>query len=385
MDINCKKKIQSVKLNLQNGQVEIILRALELYKYNLNYMLDTEQCSDTERQEKLAMVQFTFEQVLSIQAEQVNGKSVDTETTTSQFSKAMPENNLLEEENHYIVIEMSNFQLLDIEKFKPEISTVINLTPDHLDYMASLDEYYASKMRIYENCESDDEIFVNNIDDETLQEYLKRYPVYCGCLTQSLNKPADCRIIDEAIYFRGEHIIDLKDIKIVGDHNVQNIMIAATICMVAGVDSRIIRKVISNFKGVEHRIEFVREYNGVKVYNDSKATNTDASIIALKAFKQPVILLMGGFDKGLDLKEMSTYNSHIKKLVTFGAAGQRFKEDMHHEDSYYEDTLKDAVNKAFEISEPGDIILLSPSTSSFDEFKGYEERGRIFKQYVNEK
>ncbi len=295
------------------------------------------------------------------------------------------ENNLLEEENHYIVIEMSNFQLLDIEKFKPEISTVINLTPDHLDYMASLDEYYASKMRIYENCESDDEIFVNNIDDETLQEYLKRYPVYCGCLTQSLNKPADCRIIDDAIYFRGEHIIDLKDIKIVGDHNVQNIMIAATICMVAGVDSRIIRKVISNFKGVEHRIEFVREYNGVKVYNDSKATNTDASIIALKAFKQPVILLMGGFDKGLDLKEMSTYNSHIKKLVTFGAAGQRFKEDMHHEDSYYEDTLKDAVNKAFEISEPGDIILLSPSTSSFDEFKGYEERGRIFKQYVNEK
>lgn len=95
--INCKKKIQSVKLNLQKGQVEIILRALELYKYNLNYMLDTEKCSDTERQEKLAMVQFTFEQVLSIQAEQVNGKSVDTETTSSQFSKAMLENNLLEE------------------------------------------------------------------------------------------------------------------------------------------------------------------------------------------------------------------------------------------------------------------------------------------------
>ena len=94
---------------------------------------------------------------------------------------------------------------------------------------------------------------------------------------------------------------------------------------------------------------------------------------------------MGGFDKGLDLQEMSTYDSCIKKLVTFGAAGNRFKEDMHHQDAYYEKTLKDAVNKAFEISEPGDIILPSPSTSSFDEFKGYEERGRIFKQYVNEK
>lgn len=295
------------------------------------------------------------------------------------------ENNLLEEENHYIVIEMSNFQLLDIDKFRPEISTVINLTPDHLDYMASLDEYYASKMRIYENCESDDEVFVNNIDDETLQKYLQRYHVYCCVLTQSLNKPADCSIIDQAIYFRGEHIIDLKDIKIVGDHNVQNIMIATTICLVAGVSPRVIKDVVSHFKGVEHRIEFVREYNGVRVYNDSKATNTDASIIALKAFKQPVILLMGGFDKGLDLQEMSTYNSCIKKLVTFGAAGKRFKEDMHHQDAYYEKTLKDAVNKAFEISEPGDIILLSPSTSSFDEFKGYEERGRIFKQYVNEK
>ena len=97
MDINCKKKIQSVKLNLQNGQVEIILRALELYKFNLNYMLDTEQCSDTKRQEKLAMVQFTFEQVLSIQAEQVNGKNADIETTSSRFTKTMPENNLLED------------------------------------------------------------------------------------------------------------------------------------------------------------------------------------------------------------------------------------------------------------------------------------------------
>ena len=240
-------------------------------------------------------------------------------------------------------------------------------------------------MRIYENCESDDEVFVNNIDDETLQEYLQRYHVYCCVLTQSLNKPADCSIIDQAIYFRGEHIIDLKDIKIVGDHNVQNIMIATTICLVARVSPRVIKDVVSHFKGVEHRIEFVREYNGVRVYNDSKATNTDASIIALKAFKQPVILLMGGFDKGLDLQEMSTYNSCIKKLVTFGAAGKRFKEDMHHQNAYYEETLKDAVNKAFEISEPGDIILLSPSTSSFDEFKGYEERGRIFKQYVNEK
>ena len=291
------------------------------------------------------------------------------------------ENNLLEEENHYIVIEMSNFQLLDIEKFKPEISTVINLTPDHLDYMASLDEYYASKMRIYENCK-DQEVFVNNIDDETLQEYVKRFPVHCKCLTQSLNKEADCQIIDEAICFKGEHVLDLTDIKIVGDHNVQNIMIAICIAKKCDVKNEIINQEIASFIGVEHRIEFVKEINGIKIYNDSKATNTDASIIALKAFKQPVILLMGGFDKGLDLKEMSTYSNKIKRLVTFGAAGKRFKDEMHVENSICVKNLKEATLEAINNATAGDIVLLSPSTSSFDEFSGYEQRGNVFKEIV---
>ena len=292
------------------------------------------------------------------------------------------ENNLLEEDNHYIVIEMSNFQLLDIDHFHPEISTVINLTPDHLDYMASLDEYYASKMRIYENCDKND-CFIENIDDETLKDYLEQYPVPCLKVTQSLNQQADCMIKDQAIYFKDEHILDLADIKIVGKHNVQNIMLASAICKMAGVSNQVIHDVVASFKGVEHRIEFVREYQGVKIYNDSKATNTDASIIALKAFDQPVILLMGGFDKGLDLKEMSSYNDCISHLITFGAAGHRFKKDMNHPHCDEVKDLKAAVDKAFEIAQPGDIILLSPSTSSFDEFSGYEQRGEVFKQIVN--
>lgn len=294
------------------------------------------------------------------------------------------ENHLLEEENHYIVIEMSNFQLLDIDKFKPEISTVINLTPDHLDYMASLDEYYASKMRIYENTDQND-VFVENIDDETLNQYLKKYPVPCQKITQSLTTKANCMIKDNAIFFNDEHLLDLSEIKIVGRHNVQNVMLASSICKLAGVTNQVIHDVVASFNGVEHRIEFVREWKGIRVYNDSKATNTDASIIALKAFEQPVILLMGGFDKGLDLKEMSTYNDHISALITFGAAGHRFNEDMHHHNSYEVENLKAAVDKAFEIAQEGDIILLSPSTSSFDEFSGYEQRGRVFKQLVNEK
>ena len=300
------------------------------------------------------------------------------------LSELVLNEDLLHKSDYDVVLEMSNFQLLDIDAFHPRVATIINLTPDHLDYMASLEEYYTSKTRIYMNQDHND-IYLQNKDDVVLKEYLQKYPPQAKIVSFSLEQEADCMIKNDAIYYQGQHIINLDDIKIVGRHNIQNMMIAICACIHSGIDVQSIHDTLAAFTGVEHRIEFVREYQGVKYYNDSKATNTDASIIALKAFKQPVILLMGGFDKGLDLQEMSTYNSCIKKLVTFGAAGKRFKEDMHHQDAYYEETLKDAVNKAFEISEPGDIILLSPSTSSFDEFKGYEERGRIFKQYVNEK
>lgn len=292
------------------------------------------------------------------------------------------EHNLLEEENHYIVIEMSNFQLLDIDTFKPYVSTIINLTPDHLDYMASLDEYYASKTNIYKNTDQND-YFVVNLDDSVLSEYLKKYPVPCKQITMSLTDKADCMIKDNAIYYQNEFIIDLSDIKIVGNHNIQNIMIAICIAKKCGVANEVINQEIASFIGVEHRIEFVKEINGIKIYNDSKATNTDASIIALKAFDQPVILLMGGFDKGLDLQEMATYSNKIKRLVTFGAAGKRFKDEMKIENSICVKNLEEAVLEAINHAQPGDIVLLSPSTSSFDEFTGYEQRGRVFKDIVN--
>ena len=285
-------------------------------------------------------------------------------------------------EDHMVVLELSSFQLMTMN-LPIDVAVVTNLAPNHLDMHKNMEEYINAKKNIFLHQESQD-ILVLNCENE---------------ITNSFRNEAKCRVRDFSsrvrldygasyengiLYLDGKEVCRRENIVIKGMHNVENFL-AAFEATRDDVDNSTMRRVAETFQGVEHRCEFVREYNGVKVYNDSKATNTDASIIALKAFKQPVILLMGGFDKGLDLQEMSTYNSCIKKLVTFGAAGKRFKEDMHHQDAYYEETLKDAVNKAFEISEPGDIILLSPSTSSFDEFKGYEERGRIFKQYVNEK
>ena len=257
------------------------------------------------------------------------------------------------------------------------------MTPDHLDYMASLDEYYASKMNIYMNQDEKD-YFIENIDDPTLKEYLVRYPRKTKNMTLSLSQKADCEIVGEAIYYQGERVINLDEIKIVGKHNVQNMMIAISVCALCGVSLESIHYTLANFKGVEHRIEFVRELNGVKYYNDSKGTNTDAAIIALKAFEKPVILLMGGFEKGLDLSEMASYNSSISTLICFGAAKNRFAKDMNHPNTMIVDHLKDAVSKAYEIAEEGDIVLLSPSTSSFDEFKSYEERGKVFKNIVNQ-
>lgn len=290
---------------------------------------------------------------------------------------------LYEESDHDVVIEMSNFQLIDIATFHPQCASVLNLTPDHLDYMDSLDEYYASKMRIYMN-QREADLFVINADDPVLQDYLAKYPCAAQKQTFSLKEQADCMFSNQAIWYEGVKVIEQKDIKIVGLHNIANMMAAIMMCARSGVALDVIGEALRNFKGVEHRIEYVDEIKGVRYYNDSKGTNTDAAIIALKAFDQPVILLMGGHEKNLDLEEMSHYGDHIKTLICFGDAKERFAKDMHHDHTIIADHLKDALLKAYEIAEKGDIVLLSPSTSSFDEFKGYEERGRYFKELVKQ-
>ena len=289
---------------------------------------------------------------------------------------------LYEEEGHDVVVEMSNFQLIDIEEFKPEVATVLNLTPDHLDYMDSLDEYYASKMRIYMNQDEND-LFINNSDDETLQSYLAQYPVPSHIETFSVKSLADVELKDNAIYYKGQKVISRDEIKIVGLHNVANMMVAIAACRAVGVSLESIHDTLAAFKGVEHRIEFVRELDGVRYYNDSKGTNTDAAVIAIKAFEKPVILLMGGHEKNLDLKDVREQNPLIKTLICFGETKERFSKDMQHPHTIVVDHMKDAILKAKEIAEEGDVVLLSPSTSSFDEFHSYVERGNVFKDIVN--
>ena len=293
------------------------------------------------------------------------------------------ENGLMEEGGHYIALEISNFQLVNIDKFRPEVATIINLTPDHIDFMGSLDNYYKSKTEVYRNMAGND-VFLLNADDPVVKEYTDRYPVKCAKESFSTDsQSADCIAKDGYLEIKGEKIIPLNSIKIVGKHNLQNVMIAVSAAKAIGISNDIILDAVSSFKGVEHRIEFVREINGVKYYNDSKGTNTDATITALKAFDRGVILLVGGFEKGLPMDEMKKHLDCVKKIIGFGACGARLVHDLVGEDGIVVTTLDEAVAEANKIAESGDTVLLSPTTSSFDQYTCFEERGDHFKKIIN--
>lgn len=293
------------------------------------------------------------------------------------------ENGLMEEGGHYIALEISNFQLVNIDKFRPEVATIINLTPDHIDFMGSLDNYYKSKTEVYRNM-ADSDVFLLNADDPVVKEYTDRYPVKCAKESFSTDsQSADCIAKDGYLEIKGEKIIPLNAIKIVGKHNLQNVMIAVSAAKAIGIANDIILEAVSSFKGVEHRIEFVREIDGVKYYNDSKGTNTDATITALKAFDRGVILLVGGFEKGLPMDEMKKHLGCVKKIIGFGACGARLVHDLVGEDGIVVTTLDEAVAQANKIAESGDTVLLSPTTSSFDQYTCFEERGDHFKKIIN--
>ena len=293
------------------------------------------------------------------------------------------ENGLMEEGGHYIALEISNFQLVNIDKFRPEVATIINLTPDHIDFMGSLDNYYKSKTEVYRNMAGND-VFLLNADDPVVKEYTDRYPVKCAKESFSTDsQSADCIATDGYLEIKGEKIIPLNAIKIVGKHNLQNVMIAVSAAKAIGISNDVILEAVSSFKGVEHRIEFVREIDGVKYYNDSKGTNTDATITALKAFDRGVILLVGGFEKGLPMDEMKKHLGCVKKIIGFGACGARLVHDLVGEDGIVVTTLDEAVAEANKIAESGDTVLLSPTTSSFDQYTCFEERGDHFKKIIN--
>ena len=329
-----------------------------------------------------------------------NGKTTTTTLTYNILEKAFPgkahvcgnigiplceivmAENLMEEEGHYIALEISNYQLVNIDRFHPEAATIINLTPDHVDVHGTLDAYYKSKTEVYRNMTVND-IFVLNTDDATLAEYVKKYPIPATVETFSLdNSDTDNYVEDGYLYVAGEKVLPLDAIKLPGKHNLQNVMIAVSLAKTVGIDNETIVDCVSNFIGVEHRIEFVRECGGVKYYNDSKGTNTDATVTALKAFDHGVILLVGGFEKGLAMDDVKAALGPVKKVIGYGACGPRLVNDLVGDDGIVVTDLAEAVAEASKLAKEGDTVLLSPTTSSFDQYSCFEARGDHFKELV---
>ena len=275
-----------------------------------------------------------------------------------------------------IALELSNFQLLGVETFRPCVSVVCNLAPDHLDYMPDVESYYQSKMNIYMN-QKEDDWFLRNCDDPLVMQYAQNIP--CTVIDFSMKREdVDLYIKNGTAYFRNQRLFDLKDLKVVGMHNVSNAMIAGCMALKMGVKAEDIEKALTNFKGIEHRIEFIGEKDGIRFYNDSKATNTQAAGIALASFEQNILLIAGGKDKGISFDELHDFDDRVKHCFAFGQTKEKIAAEFTH--TTICETMLEALDQAMKMAQSGDVILLSPACSSYDQFDNYEQRGDLFRE-----
>ncbi|MFQ6607719.1 MAG: UDP-N-acetylmuramoyl-L-alanine--D-glutamate ligase [Fidelibacterota bacterium] len=287
--------------------------------------------------------------------------------------------------NGLFVLEISSFQMEHILYFKPYIAILLNLTPDHLDRYPDFDTYASAKMNILKNMTEENWV-VYNEDDSGLLPYLQtqaqKVPFSLSRSPKTLFTLNETKIYDE----KNEIVVYLKDISIPGKHNLYNFLAAATASRLLEINSNQIGEVITSFPGVEHRIEFVKDIDGIVFYNDSKATNVDSVAVALQAFDRPIILIMGGLDKGGDFSLLvPLIKSSVKAIILVGAAADLIAEVYSGVVPLQNAvTIQNAVEMAWQSAQPGDVVLLSPGCASFDQFDNYEERGKVFKKTVND-
>jgi UDP-N-acetylmuramoylalanine--D-glutamate ligase len=287
------------------------------------------------------------------------------------------------------VLEVSSFQLETTYEFHPQIAVILNVTPDHLDRHGSFENYQAAKERIFARQTAEDAL-VLNADDEVTKSAAARAKSRIFWFSRTKVVRQGAFVQDGAIFFRpteqggAEPVLQVAEIPLKGTHNVENVLAAVCAARLAGVDAQTIRGAIVNFKAVEHRLEFVATLNGVDYYNDSKATNVDASMKAIAAFPGGIHLILGGKDKNSDYRQMrGLLQERVKAVYTIGAAAEKIH--THIEGSVpivSAGTLETAIARAGDAAQPGEIVLLAPACSSFDQFENYEHRGRVFKELV---
>ena len=292
----------------------------------------------------------------------------------------------------YLVVEVSSFQLETIDQFHPWIAALLNVTVDHQDRYESLDEYIAAKQRIFENLTTSD-FALFNLDDDRVAALRHRVRAKCLGFTTASKIGAD---LSGGTYLEGDRIVTTvtgirqeicrqSEIRIIGNHNVSNVMAAATYAVLCGCPLDAIRRVLATFPGLEHALEIVRERRGVRFVNDSKGTNVDATLKALESIDQPIWLIAGGRDKGGDFSRLAqAISRRVARVILIGEAAPLLRRAWAGVATMTEAaTLQDAVGHAAQGASSGDVVLLSPACASFDMFTDYQDRGRQFKALVH--
>jgi len=289
----------------------------------------------------------------------------------------------------FTVVEASSFQLESISAFRPDVAVMLNLTSDHLDRHGSFDAYARAKARMFENQTEADAAVVNADDANAAQHAPSRPQVFWFSRQKRLVN--GCFLRNDEIVFRRDGtetvLLRRRDIGLRGDHNVENVLAAAAAATLVGVEPGKIAEGVRSFAGVEHRIEYVATVSGVEYFNDSKATNVDATLKALDAFPGNVVVILGGKDKGCDFTILrDALRKHARMVLLIGSAADKIGAEIAGAVPVeYAGTMARAVEVAAELAQPGDTVLLAPACASFDQFENYEQRGRVFKQLVRER
>jgi len=290
------------------------------------------------------------------------------------------------------VLEVSSFQLETIQTFRPQIAVVLNVTPDHLDRHRTFAAYADAKARIFENQRAGD-FTVLNADDQTCIELATRTRGQVFWFSRTAEVKQGAFVGDGRIFFRDhsgqKEIMLVSEVSLKGAHNVENVLAAVCVGALLGCEPQRIRTAVRNFKAVEHRLEHVATIAGVDYYNDSKATNVDATIKAIESFPANIHLILGGKDKGSDYTVLNDLlQKRVKRVYTIGAAAAKIESQIVSTKNGgpeidHAETLETAIRHAAEVAAAGDVVLLAPACASFDQFRNYEHRGKVFKQVVN--
>jgi UDP-N-acetylmuramoylalanine--D-glutamate ligase len=290
-----------------------------------------------------------------------------------------------------VVLEVSSFQLETVQSFRPKVAVVLNVTPDHLDRHRTFEAYTDAKSRIFEN-QGPDDFAVLNADDPTCVQMATRTraQVYWFSRLKEVERGAFVRGGTITFHYgrSGCEVMQVSEVPLKGAHNLENALAAACTGLLMHAHPQQVRAAVVNFKAVEHRLEFVASIRGVDYYNDSKATNVDATIKALESFPENIHLILGGKDKGSDYSVLNDLlRKRVKRVYTIGAAAAKIESQIVSQKAggpelVHAETLENAVRKASAVAQPGDVVLLAPACASFDQFRSYEHRGQVFKEIV---